>query len=263
MRFTHDTLTDGVRARRFELDVRGEVVPGMLWTVNGATEPRPKVLFGHGGSQHKKARNIVALAQSIVREHGYACVSIDAPGHGERVSEEERERGRERARAREQARQEATATGRPLAHHLGGPDDPYPALFRRGVEDWTAVLDAVEQLPDVGPGPTGWWGVSMGTSIGLPFVAGEPRITCAVLGLASAVPRPAHEEYLGWAKSLRMPVLFLCQRDDGGHPVEKALELWALIGSEEKTMHVNPGPHVGIPSFERDASREFFARHLG
>lgn len=263
MRFTDDAVADGVRARRFELDTDGETVPGMLWTPEGASGSRPKVLFGHGGSQHKKARNLVALARAIVRDQGYACISIDAPGHGDRVSEAERERGRERARAREQARQRATATGTTPKHHLGGPTDPYPALFRRGVEDWTAVLDAAEELPDVGPGATGWWGVSMGTSIGLPFVAGEPRITCAVLGLASAVPRPAHEEYLGWARSLRMPILFLCQRDDGGHPVDKAIELWDLIGSAEKTMHINPGPHVGIPAFERDASQAFFARHLG
>jgi pimeloyl-ACP methyl ester carboxylesterase len=260
---THDSTAGGVRTRRFELDGPTECIPGMLWTPEGATGPRPKVLFGHGGSQHKKARNLVALAEALVRDRGYACAAIDAPGHGDRVSEADRERGRERARAREQARQDATATGRPLRHHLGGPSDPYPAMFLRGVEDWTCVLDALEHEPDVGAGPTGWWGVSMGTSIGLPFVAGEPRITCAVLGLASAVPRPAHETYLGWARSLRIPVLFLCQRDDGGHPVEQALELWNLIGSAEKTMHVNPGPHVGIPAFERDESAAFFARHLG
>jgi hypothetical protein len=27
-------------------------------------------------------------------------------------------------------------------------------------------------------------------------------------------------------------------------------------------MHINPGPHVAIPKFERDASSAFFARHL-
>jgi len=99
MRFTEDAAVDGVRARRFELDTSGETVPGMLWTPEGAAGPRPKVLFGHGGGQHKKAANIVAQARSLAADRGYACVSIDAPGHGERVSEEERERGRARARA--------------------------------------------------------------------------------------------------------------------------------------------------------------------
>lgn len=260
--FTTDTTDGSVRARRFELPNEGEVVPGMLWTPAGADGPRPKVLFGHGGSQHKKVTNIVQLATRLVAENGYACVSIDAPGHGERVSEEERERGRERARAREQARERARAEGTP-PRRQGSPDDPYPAWALRGVRDWTAVLDAIERLPDVGAGPTGWWGVSMGTSIGLPFVAGEPRVTCAVLGLASAVWRPGHADYVAWAKSLEIPLLFLCQRDDGGHPIDKAIELYDLFGSAEKTMHINPGPHVGIPRFERDASQTFFARHLG
>ena len=28
-------------------------------------------------------------------------------------------------------------------------------------------------------------------------------------------------------------------------------------------MHINPGPHVGIPLFERDYYETFFVRHLG
>jgi dienelactone hydrolase len=259
---THDTTDGGVRARRFELVNEGEAVPGMLWTPAGADGPRPKVLFGHGGSQHKKVTNIVQLATRLVTDNGYACVSIDAPGHGERVSEAERERGRERARAREAARERARAEGTP-PRRGGSPDDPYPSWALRGVRDWTAVLDAIEAVDDVGREPTGWWGVSMGTSIGLPFVANESRFTCAVLGLASAVSRPGHADYLRWAKSLEVPLLFLCQRDDGGHPIDKAIELFDLFGSAEKTMHINPGPHVGIPRFERDASQAFFVRHLG
>ncbi len=98
-----------------------------------------------------------------------------------------------------------------------------------------------------------------GTSIGLPFVATVPCITCAVLGLASTVPHPGHDEYLGWARQLTVPLLFLCQRDDGGHPIDNALELFDLFGSEHKTMHLNPGPHVGILGFERGESARFFA----
>jgi hypothetical protein len=28
-------------------------------------------------------------------------------------------------------------------------------------------------------------------------------------------------------------------------------------------MHINPGPHVGIPNFERDYFETFYVRHLG
>ena len=45
---------------------------------------------------------------------------------------------------------------------------------------------------------------------------------------------------------------------------EAGLKLWEAFGSKEKTMHIHPGPHVGIPVFERgDSSAAFFARHLG
>ncbi|MFP3907815.1 MAG: alpha/beta fold hydrolase, partial [Acidimicrobiales bacterium] len=221
MEITADTTAAGIRSRTFELVRDGQTVPGVVWTPVGADTPRPKVLFGHGGTQDRFAPNLVALARTLVAAHGYACVSIDAPGHGERVTPEQREAFRRRA----------TKTDMSKPRHRGEPGDPYSSLFVRGVEDWRVVLDVVEQLDGVGAGPTGWWGVSMGTSIGLPFVATEPRITCAVLGLASTVSRPGHDEYLRWARQLTAPLLFLCQRDDGGHPIEWAFELFDLFGS--------------------------------
>jgi pimeloyl-ACP methyl ester carboxylesterase len=253
MELRTDETARGVRERRFALRREGETVPAVIWTPEGADGPRPKVLFGHGGLQDKTAPNIVALARALVRRLGHACVSIDAPGHGERVTTEQRDRARRRA----------LDVDGSVPRYRGETTDPYMPYFLRGVRDWTAVLDAVERLPDVGTGPTGWWGVSMGTSIGLPFVATEPRITCAVLGLASTVPRPGYDDYRGWARSLTVPLLFLCQRHDGGHPVERAMEMFDLFGSTDKTMHVNPGPHVAVPRFERLESERFFERHLG
>lgn len=70
MKIIDEKVRDGVRARRFDLDTERETVPGMVWTPEGATGPRPKVLFGHGGSQHKKAQNIVAMARRLVVDHG-------------------------------------------------------------------------------------------------------------------------------------------------------------------------------------------------
>jgi hypothetical protein len=46
---------------------------------------------------------------------------------------------------------------------------------------------------------------------------------------------------------------------DHGH----ACELFGLFGSARKTMHANPGRHVEVPLFERDAAEAFFAEHLG
>lgn len=260
MKIFDDRVDDGVRGRRFELDTSRGPVPGMVWTPPDAAGPRPKVLFGHGGSQHKKAQNIVAMARTLVARHGYAAVAIDAVGHGDRVSEEERERGRQAARERERARQRAIETGEPIQRARSA-TGTYPSIFLDTVKDWADVLDAIEQLPDIGEGPLGWWGVSMGTGIGLPFVSQEPRFTCAVFGLASASPE--NERSPAMAQKIEVPILFLAQAHDGGHPVPNALRLWESFSSAEKTLHLNPGPHVGIPAFERDASVKFFARHLG
>lgn len=253
MDVTADTTTDGVRERVFHCSREGATIPGVVWSPAGADGSRPKVLFGHGGMQDKHAPNIVALAHHLVRHLGYAAVCIDAPGHGDRVTPEERAALRRRLLGADPSQR--TDRGNTAA--------PYLASFSQGVEDWRVVLDDVERLSDVGSGPTGWWGVSMGTSIGLPFVATEPRFDCAVLGLASAVERPGYADYLGWAASLAVPVLFLSQRDDTGHPIERVLELWDLIGAPEKSLHLNPGPHVGVPGFERAESAAFFRRHLG
>jgi hypothetical protein len=82
-----------------------------------------------------------------------------------------------------------------------------------------------------------------------------------VFGLASASAQNTRSPEL--AARIEIPLLFLAQADDGGHPVADALRLWASFGSEEKTFHLNPGPHIGIPEFERTASVGFLARHLG
>ena len=259
VKVTDDNTQDGVRARRFELVTERETVPGMVWTPDGAAGPRPKVLFGHGGSQHKKARNIVAMARALVTDHGFAAVAIDAVGHGDRVTEAERERGRRAAAERERARQRGAETGDPIQRARTA-TGTFSRIFLDTVKDWVEVLDAVEDLAEVGSGPTGWWGVSMGTGVGLPFVAREPRFSCAAFGLASASPENHRSREL--AASITIPVLFLAQADDGGHPVPDALRLWESLGSAEKSLHLNPGPHVGIPAFERDASVAFFARHL-
>jgi hypothetical protein len=82
-----------------------------------------------------------------------------------------------------------------------------------------------------------------------------------VFGLASASPENTVSPQL--ASRVAIPILFLAQAGDGGHPVPDALRLWDSFASNEKTLHLNPGPHVGIPPFERAASIAFFARHLG
>ena len=48
--------------------------------------------------------------------------------------------------------------------------------------DWKATLDELLASNRFDPARVGYWGLSMGTVLGLPFVASEPRISAAVLG---------------------------------------------------------------------------------
>src|SRR5947208_17149603 len=78
-------ISRGVCERRFDVRTEDDTVPGLLWTPEDATGMRALVLLGHGGSQHKRAPNILALARRIVRHLGYAAAAIDGPMHGDRV----------------------------------------------------------------------------------------------------------------------------------------------------------------------------------
>jgi len=85
-----ETVEKGVIERRFDLQVGAETVPGIHWLPENATAPRPTVLIGHGGTQHKRVPNVLGLARQLVRHRGYGVVALDAPGHGDRRTEDER-----------------------------------------------------------------------------------------------------------------------------------------------------------------------------
>ncbi|WP_195210590.1 dienelactone hydrolase family protein [Actinomarinicola tropica] len=262
MESIEETVTEGVVRRRFDLEVEGRQVPGIRWAPEGA-EPTATILVGHGGFQSKEAPNIVEMAAQLAHECGYATIALDAPGHGERRTEEQiRQQEEVLRRLREGGVDEEMRRGRERVVDEGtrtGSDDSGPARPPRMVREWRALLDALEGS-DPATGPYGYWGVSMGARYGIPLVAIEPRIRCAVLGLFGLGPDPA---FRATVESITIPLLFLFQYDDELMTPESGLALWAAFGSEEKTMHINPGPHVGIPVFERDASAAFYRRHLG
>ena len=108
----------------------------------------------------------------------------------------------------------------------------------------------------VGAGPVGYWGVSLGCVIGVPFVAAEPRVRAAVLGLGGA------EVSAEAAARITVPVEFLVQWDDERVSRTESLALFDALASVEKTLHANPGRHGDLPPFEIDSSLRFFARHL-
>jgi pimeloyl-ACP methyl ester carboxylesterase len=254
MEFTDERTEDGVTRRSFQLTVDGETVPAVIWAPAGAAGPRPLLLMGHGGSQHKKTAGIVTRARQFAKRHGYATLAIDAPGHGDRIS-----------------RAEAVANMREVGARVTGqaPSAWTPERLKlmagrtaRAVPEWNAALDAALTFDFVGAGgPVGYWGVSMGTAIGVPFVAQQPRITAAVLGLAGL--RPGAAEFEAAARQITCPVEFVFQWEDAVAKREDGVALFNAFASAEKTMHINPGGHMDIPAFEGASWERFFLRHLG
>ncbi|WP_320067577.1 dienelactone hydrolase family protein [Micromonospora sp. RTGN7] len=246
MRFTSQTSSDGVTEQLFTLPFTFGEIPGVLWTPDGAAGPRSLILMGHGGGQHKMAPGIVARARRFAVECGFAVVAVDAPAHGDRPRSAEFDRVTAELRTRMQTGQEAT----PVYAEF------HALLAAQSVPEWRAVVDAVQEVDHVGTGRVGYWGLSMGCGLGVPFVAAEPRVRAAVLGLNGA------ETSAEAAAQITVPVEFLVQWDDEKVPRGASLALFDRFASAEKTLHANPGKHVEVPMFEVDSTLRFFARHL-
>jgi dienelactone hydrolase len=231
----------GVRERDFTVDVEGRTVPGVLWLPAAGSGPRPLVLLGHGATRHKRIDYVVALGRRLASDYGFAVAAIDAPGHGDR--------------------------------RAPGHDDDL-MLFsdflaewsREGtvddvVAEWQAAIDAVRDLDEVGDGPVGYWGLSMGTIYGVPLVAAEPRIQVAVFGLMGLLG-PTRDRLAADAPSIACPVLLIQQWDDSLIPRAEVFELFDALGSLDKRLHAHPGEHAAVPVEEIAFSARFLARHL-
>jgi len=259
MQVTNEVIDKGVTERRFELEASGEVVPGILWRPEHADGPTPLVLLGHGGTQDKRAVNILGLARRFVRHLGYSAVAIDAPLHGERVADE----AAAQAARDDLARRVTGPAGHDSAPRVSSQAQRAFAEAGRAAADWAATLDHLEDAGGILDERVGYWGLSMGTMFGLPFVASEPRVRAAVLGLAGVAGVPGAEDRVAAARSLSVPVLFVVQWDDQLMTRQSCLDLFDAIGSADKAMHVFPGGHIDTPLYERDAYEAFFERHLG
>ncbi|GGV22292.1 hypothetical protein GCM10010260_73200 [Streptomyces filipinensis] len=245
LHFTAESSSNGILERDFTV---GDV-PGVLWSpASDGPDRAPLVLMAHGGGNHKKHPAMAGRARLLVTGCGFHVAVIDAPGHGDRPrSAHDEAEIAELFRARAAGEPEGPIVVRYNAH-----------LAELAVPEYLATLDALQQLPEIGTdGPVGYWGINMGTAIGIPLVAVEPRITAAVFG--QHWPDVLAEK----AKQIIIPIEFDMQWDDEHISREEGLALFDAFASEEKSLHVNSGKHKELPRFEADSAVRFFARHLG
>jgi alpha-beta hydrolase superfamily lysophospholipase len=246
LRFTSETSSHGVVERDF---VVGDV-PGVLWSPVSGCDHAPVVLMGHGGGLHKKTPALVARAHDAVTTWGFTVVAIDAPGHGDRPRTAQD--GRVRAEFR-QAREDGDAARFESVSIRYG-----ISMAERAVPEWQATLDALGNLPEIGAeAPIGYGGgISLGTAIGVPLTAAEPRIAAAIFGGGFFV----YDAQLEAARRITVPVQFLLPWDDEHVDRHSALALFDAFASKEKTLHANPGDHRTVRWVGVDDG--FLARHL-
>ncbi len=221
--------------REFDLLVDGRTVPGVVWAEEQVEPGQPMVLLGHGGTTHKKAEYLVQVAMLLARR-GVLAMAIDGPGHGERAG----------------VHDPSDLGAFERAWNDGGGTDAV-------IADWRAALDFVST--ELETGRTGWWGLSMGTMMGLPVVANDDRISVALLGLMGSWG-PNGDRLMAEAPNVDCPVRFLMQWDDEVVPRDRCLELFSTIGSKRKTLHANPGLHAAVPAFEIRDSTDYLAAAL-
>lgn len=236
------TVAGRVVERRFDVRRAARLVPGVLWTP-AAGGPFPLVLLGHGGAGSKREGYVVKTARHLAASHGLAAAAIDGPVHGDRRDDP------------------GAPSGLVVMQFAQLWANDGEAMTDAMVADWRSVLDHLLALEEVRADACGWWGLSMGTIIGLPLVASEPRVRAAVLGLMG-LTGPTRARIARDAPNVRCPVLFLAQRDDAVFPVACAVELFDAIGSRDKRFEAHPGGHGDVPAEAFEASARFLAARL-
>ena len=233
------TEVDGATVREFTIHAPDRPITGVLWSGPDTKPGAPLVCFGHGASGNRHQRPIPRIASQLARDHGYFGLSLDGPVHGRRQI------------------------------GPGGRASFWPEWEREGtsekmVRDWRLALAIIADLADVQATKVGYWGLSMGTIYGAPFVAEEPRISVAVLGLMGLVSKPAHyaPTIKAAAEAITCPIFFIWQLEDELFTRDECLALFDALASEDKRLHASPGLHPNVPIEELDFSIDFLTGFL-
>ena len=230
--------------RDFTVQVDGRTVPASRGSRASASSPCPVVLIGHGGTfggtGHKRAEGQVRLARLLSERHGVAAAAIDMPGAGERPEAAAEAKRREGMSIEDALRDLWTAES-----------------IANTIADWKGAIAYLQDELGLGDAPLGYWGLSGGTMFGLPLVASEPRITVAVLGLNGAVPMMMQH-----VPKVRCRVLYIHNLDDQFGATETGLELFGVLGTDDKRFHAFPGGHGNIPPDEIEYCAFFLSEAL-
>jgi pimeloyl-ACP methyl ester carboxylesterase len=242
VRWIDEELHPGLQIRSFTLRRGSRPIPGTIWSPEEADAEGPLVLIGHGGGGSSREGYVESLARGLVRRAGATCVAIDGPVHGRR---------------RGQRGHDAMLVMLDFSQIWANE----PGMTDEMVADWRAVLDAMVESHGLEGRKVGYWGLSMGTLLGLPLVAAEPRIEACVLGLAGLVG-PSASRLAVDAPKVRCPSFFVLQWDDELFARASCLELFDALGSADKQLHATLGRHGAVTSETFKMTARFLGQRL-
>ena len=203
-----------------------------------AGRTRAVVLLGHGLGADRSHPTVRVPAEILVERFGAAVVVPDLPLHGVRG---------------EGARDFESVARRWQAYWTSGG----PADVR---DEWLRIASfARERFPGA---RLGYLGLSLGTQYGVVFLANEPRIAAAALGLFGSEAPPKSAIMNSCAPRVLCPVYFVQKQDDELHARETTDRLFASLGSAEKVLDSTPGRHADVSPETVARACEFVARHL-
>jgi pimeloyl-ACP methyl ester carboxylesterase len=241
MEWLDERVADGVVERGFRVGV----VPGVFWAPACLHKP-PLVLLGHGGSGHKRSERLLGLARWFAAEAGLASVAIDGPYHGDREG----------------------ASLSPQDYQARMADEGIEKTLDRMAGDWQATVESLKAIVDASK--LAYLGMSMGTRFGLPAAAAlDNRIRCVVIGKFGLQQSPlmhkgieAPERATRDARRITAPALFHIQWHDEVFPRDGQLELFDVLGSQDKQLIGYTGRHGETRPAAITQWREFVREHL-
>ncbi len=241
---------EGARCRRFEVDSRGDRVPGRL-LLPAEPGPHPLILLIHGARGSIDSEYMQASAPWV--RGGAAVASIDLPLHGERSSAKLSERllsGLERAGAR--------------------PEDPLPTadhllwleFVRQAVSDLGAALDGLAGHPEIDGSRIGFAGFSLGAMLGARFCGEDARPRAAALALAGGGFGPPEVDPCSAIAGLSPRPLLMVNASDDRVVVAEATERLFEAARDPKRLEWYDGDHSTLPGAALKAMWTFLKEPL-
>lgn len=223
----------GLREVRFRL---GEA-PGLLWLPDGEEGPFPVVLIQHPGMSRKEDPIVSGPARAWATTHGWACLGLDAPGHGERAVADPFAAMRDREQA--------------------------AAMAAQFAGEVATVIDALAERYPIDTSKLGYYGYSLGAMLGVPAVAGDGRFRAAVFAAAGtgSLSGPAEGEGSHLAGLAEVAVRVIAKERDEVVSADATMELYTGLPGE-KDLVTLPGGHFAIGDEVVGAAEEWLVANL-